>query len=294
MADTDFSNGVTLTDAAWFDDINNTAYQGIGVAGVSTVASATTPDIFATSVSGIITYTGTTTATGFATAPRAGARRRLVCSGYAPFTAGADLIIPGTESGNTYTATPNQVIDVIALTTSQFLLAVKGDGLIATATASSSAALEFTNLNGFTAISFILQQVRPATNAVYLYMRVSTDNGSTYIATGYDYALWAVNTTPGSGALTGSNAAQILTCGNPLGNTSYVGMTGSILVAGLDSATKVKYFSIDTAYGNSTPANERSAGMGVNSTSSAINAVQFYMSSGNIADGTISVYGIRS
>ena len=43
----------------------------------TTVASATTPDIFATTVGNYIDYTGTVTATGFVAAPQAGVWRHL-------------------------------------------------------------------------------------------------------------------------------------------------------------------------------------------------------------------------
>jgi len=88
---------------------------------MTTVASTTTPDIW-TTVGGVVNYTGTNTATGFASAPQAGARRLLVCAGAAVFTAGANVLIAGVTSGNNYTAATDDVIEVIALTTTQFLL----------------------------------------------------------------------------------------------------------------------------------------------------------------------------
>ena len=89
----------------------------------TTVASAATPDIW-TAVGGVINYTGTVTATGFAAAPQAGARRTLVCAGAAVFTAGANLIIAGTASGSNLTVTANTRLEVVALTTTQFLMIV--------------------------------------------------------------------------------------------------------------------------------------------------------------------------
>jgi len=86
----------------------------------TTVASAATPDIFATTVGNVVDYTGTTTCTGFTTAPQAGCRRLLVCAAAAPFTAGANLLIKGVPSGSTYTAVAGETLEVIALTTTQF------------------------------------------------------------------------------------------------------------------------------------------------------------------------------
>jgi len=91
----------------------------------TTVASATTPDIFAVTVGGYIDYTGTTTCTGFVAAPQAGAVREIRCSGAAPFTAGANMLIDGYASGETFTATADDRIIVRAETTTQFRLTIR-------------------------------------------------------------------------------------------------------------------------------------------------------------------------
>ncbi len=164
---------------------------------------------------------------------------------------------------------------------------------LASGTASASATLDFTNLSNYSAILFVLEHVLPTTNAVNLHVRVSIDNGANYIASGYDYALWVVNAAGATGAQSSTGANQMLASANPLGNSSNVGANGTVLATGLDSATAAKYFNIDTSYGSSTPSNERAIGTGVNSTTSAINAVRFLMSSGSIASGTIRAFGIR-
>jgi len=119
---------VTLTAASWFQAVNNALFRGIGLAGATTIASSTTPDIFAVTTSGVINYTGTETCTGFAAATQAGARRLLVCSGAAVFTAGANMLIEGVPSGN-YTATADDKIHVLAMTTTQFHLTPQASAL---------------------------------------------------------------------------------------------------------------------------------------------------------------------
>lgn len=91
----------------------------------TTVASATTPDIW-TGTGNVIDYTGTTTATGFAAAPQAGARRTLICAAAAPFTHGANFLLPGSAN---YTAAAGDRIEVVAITTTQFRMTIlKADG----------------------------------------------------------------------------------------------------------------------------------------------------------------------
>lgn len=92
---------------------------------LSTVAShATTADIFATTVGNLIDWTGTATTTAFAAAPQAGAERTLVCADAAVFTAGADMLIDGLASGQSYTATAGDKVIVRAVTTTRFRLTV--------------------------------------------------------------------------------------------------------------------------------------------------------------------------
>ena len=56
----------------------------------------------------------------------------------------------------------------------------QGWALLATGTASGSAALDFTGLTGYSSYAFVLSNIVPATNAVDLWLRVSTDNGSSF------------------------------------------------------------------------------------------------------------------
>lgn len=91
----------------------------------TTVASATTPDIFATTVGDYIDYTGTVSCTGFVAATQAGAERELRCAGAAPFVAGANMLIDGYASGETFTATADDRVIVRAETTTQFRLTIR-------------------------------------------------------------------------------------------------------------------------------------------------------------------------
>lgn len=92
---------------------------------ITTVASSATPDIW-TGTGNVIDYTGTVTSTGFVAAPQAGARRTLVCAGISTFTNGSNMIING---GGNFTSAAGDIINVIAVTTTQFRLEpVKTDG----------------------------------------------------------------------------------------------------------------------------------------------------------------------
>lgn len=105
-----------------------TATTATNTGGKTTIASAATPDIFATTVGTIVDYTGTATCTGFVAAPQAGATKRLICAGACLFTAGANLLIEGIASGNTITLAANAIVDVTAITTTQFKMTYSVSG----------------------------------------------------------------------------------------------------------------------------------------------------------------------
>lgn len=103
------------TIATW-DNINNVA----DIATTTVASHATTGDIW--TPKGDIDWTGTATTTAFPSAPVAGARRLLVCAGACKFTAGANLLIEGIQSGATVTMKANALVWVNAITTTQFKL----------------------------------------------------------------------------------------------------------------------------------------------------------------------------
>ena len=97
------------------------ARAALGIETLTAVASQASPDIWtATGMS--INYTGAVGTTGFAAAPQAGARRRIICASNPVFTAGANMLIDGLAAGATYQALAGDQIDVIAVTTTQFRL----------------------------------------------------------------------------------------------------------------------------------------------------------------------------
>lgn len=108
------SSGVTLGNNTF------TGYQNFAQ---STIASSATPDIWAGNNQ--IVLTGTATITGFTVAPQLGVTREIICQSTPSFTAGANMLISGLSSGETYTAQANDVINVRALTVSQFILTIE-------------------------------------------------------------------------------------------------------------------------------------------------------------------------
>lgn len=106
-------SGVTLNNNTF------TGYQNFARATV--VSHATTADIW-NAAGNQINFTGVATVTAFPDAPQAGATRELICAAACAFTAGANMLIDGIDSGSSVTCAANDVVIVRAVSTTQFRL----------------------------------------------------------------------------------------------------------------------------------------------------------------------------
>lgn len=164
-------------------------------------------------------------------------------------------------------------------------------------TASGSATLDFTAAISSTYDSYVIdiQGLIPATNNTDLWMRVSTDGGSTFASTTYAWQRAAdfFGDTTMSGAGSTSDSKFLI----------FPGLDSSISDASLDATLWLKHpgnATLGTVYhGQLTswyqPASPRlymATVAGKWRTATAVNALRFLMSSGNIASGTIRIYGI--
>jgi hypothetical protein len=162
--------------------------------------------------------------------------------------------------------------------------------LLQTQTASSSASLAFTTgLASYTVFMVVVSAVYPATNAASLQMLVSNNGGSSYVTSGYQCGLnySAYNTA----TLTNVNS------------TTYVPLSAAMSNAGAAYNYSATFFYSPTGnfgeiWGTCSFWTSNNSGIncfgtlgggpGIN----GINAIKFQFSSGNIAGGSISVYGL--
>jgi hypothetical protein len=172
--------------------------------------------------------------------------------------------------------------------------------LISSQTASNSASISFTTgINStYKEYQFWFIDIHPRTDDVEFEFNLSTDSGSNYNVTKtstYFYALHLENDAATglsydtSQDLAQSTAFQDLA--HRIGNDADQSVAGTLQLFNPSSTTYVKHFISRTnqnQYDNIT-FDTNVAGYG--NTTSAINAVQFKMSSGNF-DGTILMYGI--
>lgn len=217
--------------------------------------------------------------------------------------AGSGDIAVGTRSGNTTefaTVTGSVTSTHVATWDASGNLqdggapgATPGFVLLEQHTASSSATLDFTTAITSTYDTYQIEIVRlvPATSSVFLYMRCSTDGGSTYDSgSNYSYAYYNCNDAAGSGAH-GATSVSAMVVADAVDNTSNnSGVSATLTFA--DPATtawKNMHGSVQWVVTNILIASIYS---GSYKTGSACNAVRFLFSSGNIASGIIRIYGI--
>jgi len=174
--------------------------------------------------------------------------------------------------------------------------------LLSTQTASNSATISFTTGLDSTYDEYIFKfiNVRPATDSVKFQFNMSTDAGSNYNVTKTTTVFTAQHGEDGTDAsldyrttfdLAQSTSFQFLT--DNIGNGADESCAGSISLFNPSSTTYVKHFisNVNLYYQANYSINTFSAGYG--NTTSAVNAIQFNMSSGNIADGIIKLYGVK-
>jgi len=175
--------------------------------------------------------------------------------------------------------------------------------LISSQTASSSASISFTTGidSTYKEYQFYFINIHPATNEVDFHFNGSTDSGSNYNVTKtttffnashYESDLSTELAYKTGDDLAQSTAYQSLTRTN-LGNDNDQSFSGTLTLFNPSSTTYVKHF---IAVDNHSHAEDLSLNdyvAGYFNTTSAINAIQFKMSSGNIDDGTILMFGIK-
>ena len=173
---------------------------------------------------------------------------------------------------------------------------------ISRSTASSSSSLSITSgINStYKEYIFMFNNIHPASDNVAFQVNFSTDGGSNYNVTKTTTYFSAYHYESDSGAGltydTGNDLAQSTSYQNlshTVGNGADESCSGTLHLFDPSNTTFVKHFitNCNQYRGDDISENDYAAGYG--NTQSAINAVDFKMSSGNIDAGTIDMYGVK-
>ena len=213
-----------------------------------------------------------------------------------------DYVI-GTDVSDTTNSTDGEVVTFTMQAIKDLIeanLTPSGFQFISSQDASTSATLDFTGFDAssYDSYVFILQNVTPSTGA-YLLMRTSTDGGSTYDSGSGNYE-WAQHgmINSGSHSLDGitSQTGIHLTASDSTSKDvdTTGGVSGRVEVLGphLAQWTMVNAGLSYIASNGNRPAIINTAGH--RESAADVDAVRFLFSSGNIASGTITMYGLTN
>ena len=173
---------------------------------------------------------------------------------------------------------------------------------IASTTASSSASVSFTSgiTSTYKEYMFIFNNIHPATDGANVQFQVSTNTGSSYgiaITSTYfqsqhaeDDSETALEYDGGQDLAQGTGFQTIL--GKEPGNGNDESTSGFMHLFDPSNTTFVKHFIARGNCQDAGPMSRDGFTAGYVNTTSAIDAIQFKMSSGNMDAGTITMYGV--
>ena len=173
--------------------------------------------------------------------------------------------------------------------------------LLATETASSSATVSFTSNIDDTYDEYVFKfiNIHPENDDGLFQMNVSIDSGSNYNVaktTTHFRAYHFESDASGLGYQTGDDLAQgtgvQVLINSEMGNDNDQNCGGYLHFFGLSDTTFVKHFISNINYTSANDTSTQCFVAGYANTTSAVDAIQFSMSSGNIDAGVIKLYGI--
>ncbi len=167
-----------------------------------------------------------------------------------------------------------------------------GGGLefIASTDASSSANVSFTGFDSskYDNYVFMIANLLPATDGQWLRIRLSVDGGSNYLSASDSY------TSNATAAITAGDNTYIGWGYSAIGNAAGEGLIGEVHINGphLNAPTFVYNNGLIVGTGGAFELYAASYGAGKTKAATVVNAAQFSFTSGNIASGTITMYGM--
>lgn len=281
--------GTATTHAANVGQLQSSAVITLGtVAGTNTITAAGTPAVAAYAAGQAFEFTPANTNTGATTINIDSVDAKNI------FFNGAALI-----GGELRANIPVR----IKYDGTQFHIIGNGSGrgwqLLATGAASDSATLDFTALTSTYDLYMLTFDIAPATDDVYLALRIGTGGTPTYQTSGYEWggALLGLSGTANIGSTADSVADRIAISrpgtGNGVGNASGGHICGEVYFSNPDSANDYFLCNVSTRYVRSDNAGQGVTVFGRYGGGGPITGLRMLFSSGNIASGTAQLYGLR-
>ena len=181
-------------------------------------------------------------------------------------------------------------------------VATGGMVLLSSQTASSSASISFTTGidSTYKEYQFYFINIHPATDTAQFTFNLSTDGGSnynvtkttTYFASAHNESDTATELVYATSFDLAQSTSGVVLCAYQ-GNASDEQCSGTLTLFNPASTTYVKHFIATANQYHATEYSQNSFIGGYGNTTSAVNAIRFQFSSGNIDDGQILMFGIN-
>jgi len=145
----------------------------------------------------------------------------------------------------------------------------------------------------YDAYKFILSGVRPATDNQDIEVFYSVDSGSNYLSNPYQYSVSSIDSGGNSGNVQSGNAGNIRMTGDNVGGASAESFNAEIILYNPSNTSHNKHIAFFGGYmeKNALPCYTVGAGANTGSTA-AVNGIKFQFTSGDIAEGSFTMYGV--
>lgn len=168
--------------------------------------------------------------------------------------------------------------------------------LISTVTLNNDAVVDFTDLTSdYSAYEFAIVYVQGTVDFRAIAFRVSSDNGSTFETTGYTIKMISINSGGSLSTASSSSFGYGQFNNSNIGNATNENACCTVtLISPLDAApTTLLHQEIYTT--STSSVKSTTIGMNIYTPATSINAIRIFMqTSGNLASGTIVLYGIKA
>jgi hypothetical protein len=176
---------------------------------------------------------------------------------------------------------------------------IKGGGglvlLSHTTISSSTANVQFTSGidSTYDAYKFVISGARPVTDNTDMNVFFSVDAGSNYLTSSNVYAIVGLDSAGNAGNSSSGNAGDIRLSADNVGNATDESFNAEIILYNPSNTTFHKHISFRSTYFDHDGSTVSATGSGSNIGSvAAVTGIKFAFNSGNIAEGSFTMYGI--
>ena len=167
---------------------------------------------------------------------------------------------------------------------------------LATATAATSATLEFTSLidGTYNVYMFVFDNLLPSVSNDFFQCRTSTNAGASFDSGATDYSYTFVKSNLATASAEGSNGAPYIRMSYTLGTGTDQTFSGIMYLYTPTNTTNFTSVRFAGEGRNAITFPYQTTGSGERRAATDVDAIQFLMSSGNITSGTIKMYGLTT